>query len=547
MQATENNEFDDVIPERFFPGSIIITKKVKKQNSVYLEDVSDFIKFNYKCKAGTVDETNACKPTAEQTNELKNLRLDVNPKNKEHKKPRSTTPDRFFEINLSTNINQELSSSITSVIKNAYKNIPELNGVPLKVVNVNEKENRDLENAYAAHDMNKIYLNDKYFSDINEMQEKLTKEVESGFHPKGCNTAESIITHELGHLLFNGMALRGDEKWDKISEVIQEAKDSGELAKVSRYALSEAGNGELSEAASEIFASIFHTKEEDKEPVVKKVRDILFDGNMKTNERYLYEVTDFIKLNYKCPKGTVDDTNACGLENHENKPTNETFIGFKPDHNYSSDQHTEIDKKVRNSLDKAAKPLKNFSTEDKKVLNAYSRNDYININNYLNGNLKATYDLPDDSPVLKEQMIKVEQMDKLFVGSELTEPLTTYRGINDNIMTSNPDLRDALDSPGSEIEFPCFISTSALPYKANNFAEGYNGRLVELQLPKNTKALFIAQESDLPGEMEVLINRGTKFEVVETKYTDITYPISPITKTVTPNKRVKITTIKAIV
>ena len=517
------------------------------QNSEYLEDVTNFIKFNYKCKAGTVDETNACKPTAEQTNELKNLRLDVNPKNKEHKKPRSTTPDRFFEINLSTNINQELSSSITSVIKNAYKNIPELNGVPLKVVNVNEKENRDLENAYAAHDMNKIYLNDKYFSDINEMQEKLTKEVESGFHPKGCNTAESIITHELGHLLFNGMALRGDEKWDKISEVIQEAKDSGELAKVSRYALSEAGNGELSEAASEIFASIFHTKEEDKEPVVKKVRDILFDGNMKTNERYLYEVTDFIKLNYKCPKGTVDDTNACGLENHENKPTNETFIGFKPDHNYSSDQHTEIDKKVRNSLDKAAKPLKNFSTEDKKVLNAYSRNDYININNYLNGNLKATYDLPDDSPVLKEQMIKVEQMDKLFVGSELTEPLTTYRGINDNIMTSNPDLRDALDSPGSEIEFPCFISTSALPYKANNFAEGYNGRLVELQLPKNTKALFIAQESDLPGEMEVLINRGTKFEVVETKYTDITYPISPITKTVTPNKRVKITTIKAIV
>jgi hypothetical protein len=288
----------------------------QKQNSEYLEDVTDFIKLNYKCKAGTVDETNACKPTAEQTNELKNLRLDVNPKNKEHKKPRSTTPDRFFETNLSTNINQELSSSITSVIKNAYKNIPELNGVPLKVVNVNEKENRDLENAYAAHDMNKIYLNDKYFSDINEMQEKLTKEVESGFHPKGCNTAESIITHELGHLLFNGMALRGDEKWDNISKVIQEAKDSGELAKVSRYALSEAGNGELSEAASEIFASIFHTKEEDKEPVVKKVRDILFN-KFNENSAYLADAFKTIKQNYKCPKGTVDDSNRCNIEDSD--------------------------------------------------------------------------------------------------------------------------------------------------------------------------------------------------------------------------------------
>ena len=60
MQATENNEFDDVIPERFFPGSIIITKKVKKQNSVYLEDVTNFIKLNYKCKAGTVDDSNKC-------------------------------------------------------------------------------------------------------------------------------------------------------------------------------------------------------------------------------------------------------------------------------------------------------------------------------------------------------------------------------------------------------------------------------------------------------------------------------------------------------
>ena len=218
---------------KYITMDLITDRPIKtKQNSAYLDEVAEFIKLNYKCPTGTVDETNACKPTAEQTNELKNLRLDVNPKNKEHKKPRSTTPDRFFETNLSTNINQELSSSITSVIKNAYKNIPELNGVPLKVVNVNEKENRDLENAYAAHDMNKIYLNDKYFSDINEMQEKLTKEVESGFHPKGCNTAESIITHELGHLLFNGMALRGDEKWDNISELFRKLKTPGNLLKL---------------------------------------------------------------------------------------------------------------------------------------------------------------------------------------------------------------------------------------------------------------------------------------------------------------------------
>lgn len=737
-----------------------------KEDSAYLEDVFENIKLNYKCKVGTVDDSNACKPTTEQTNELTNLRLDINPKSKEPKKPRSTTPDRFFETNLSTNINQELSSSITSVIKEAYKNIPELNGVPLKVVNVNEKENRDLENAYAAHDMNKIYLNDKYFSDIGGMQEKLTKEVESGFHPKGCNTAESIITHELGHLLFDGMAFRGDEKWDNISEVIQEAKDSGELAKVSRYALSEAGNGELSEAASEIFASIFHTKEEEQEPVVKKVRDILFDDNMKTNESYLEDVTNFIKLNYKCkagtvddsnkcnleqtdttntvtlenkkiasfisnalqkdprrmfhgyvpqkgkllttndtgfwldaegksyvhkklrdipenkrndlinvhshvgqdreqlivnkkdvadfkniesfsggdfqmlqfnikngygrkiavivapdeydyfevpeeklgefikikditnkfeahsssleesrkflmeisnkngfvykpaikfeqkqnssyladafetiklnykcPKGTVDDTNACGLEGQTSKPS-ETFIGFKSDHDFSSPQDIEANKRIQASLDKAAEPLKKFKPEDRRILKQYSVNRYIDVNQYLNGTLEKEVD--QDSSILRHAKEDVDALDKLFSEANLQEPLVTYRGLKDDIIVKNPELRDALDTPGSQIEFPCFSSTSALPFMANNFAVGYNGRLLELQLPIGTKALFIAEESGLPNEFEILVNRGTKFEVVETRHTDIIPPNngSYVNRS---TKRVKITTIKAIV
>jgi hypothetical protein len=114
---------------------------------------------------------------------------------------------------------------------------------------------------------------------------------------------------------------------------------------------------------------------------------------------------------------------------------------------------------------------------------------------------------------------------------------------------------DALDTPGSEIEFPCFSSTSALPFMANNFASGYNGRLLELQLPTGTKALFIAGESGLPKEFEILVNRGTKFEVVETRYTDIISPNkgtllddkSKHTSEKRPVTRVKITTIKAIV
>ena len=80
--------------------------------------------------------------------------------------------------------------------------------------------------------------------------------------------------------------------------------------------------------------------------------------------------------------------------------------------------------------------------------------------------------------------------------------------------------------------------------KINDFAEGYNGRLVKLQLPIGTKAIYISGKGPfgLANEFEILINRNTKFEVIETTYTEIKGPknfsIGP--------KRTKVTTLKAI-
>jgi len=54
-----------------------------------------------------------------------------------------------------------------------------------------------------------------------------------------------------------------------------------------------------------------------------------YDAHIKTNEQkqnseYLEDVTDFIKLNYKCKAGTVDDSNKCELENSD-VPETRTF------------------------------------------------------------------------------------------------------------------------------------------------------------------------------------------------------------------------------
>lgn len=279
---------------------------------------------------------------------------------------------------------------------------------------------------------------------------------------------------------------------------------------------------------------------------------------IKEHENVLLEdVTNFIKLNYKCPKGTVDDSNKCNPEEQEksntsdSKSASETFIGFKADHDFSSPQDVETNKRIQASLDKAAEPLKKFSKNDRHVLTMYSGGRFHQINEYLNGSMKDMENSNDvfDKANVKESKQLIEKLDKLFTNSDLSEPLVTYRGISNKTLSKYPELVNALDTPGSEIEFPCFSSTSALPFMANNFTTDENGRmgrLLELQLPSGTKALFIAEESVLPNEFEILVNRGTKFKVVETRYTDIIPPNNGSYKDRSA-KHVKITTIKAIV
>jgi len=324
-----------------------------------------------------------------------------------------------------------------------------------------------------------------------------------------------------------------------ILQIFTEPETKGfAVGKNSFYAGADAGSEVILDAGTK-----FQTIHSEKRGGMRILTVRAINDKQKQDSSYLEDVTNFIKLNYKCPKGTVDDTNACGLEGQTSKPS-ETFIGFKSDHDFSSPQDIEANKRIQASLDKAAEPLKKFKPEDRRILKQYSVNSYIDVNQYLNGTLEKEVD--QDSSILRHVKEDVDALDKLFSEANLQEPLVTYRGLKDDIIVKNPELRDALDTPGSQIEFPCFSSTSALPFMANNFAVGYNGRLLELQLPTGTKALFIAEESGLPNEFEILVNRGTKFEVVETRHTDIIPPNngSYVNRS---TKRVKITTIKAIV
>jgi len=575
----------------------------QKQNSEYLEDVTNFIKLNYNC------------PDSEK--------IGSGPGSCGGNKPNGKhEPEKpiFDGVPKDLKLGKEFESEKQAVSRNEFKfktekkqgmydTVYKINVIPKKIPTEwkNKKDTLDDKNIW----YDPTYMKEVPFGNgkstvvipINpeiENQMKLPSGKEEGYLFRGMSYEEFEGIKKNGYIKtdaqynfdFQGdMTFFSDEKstasnyasgfapWqyaptiDKPAIMIK-VKDPGNHEK----GTTEGEIGIRGKISDELITEVYIGRpvsmvEGYFEIVVDKYNNNVYRGNASTykssviwkiipynkqkqDSSYLEDVTNFIKLNYKCKAGTVDDSNKCELEQEksntsDSKHTSETFIGFKADHDFSSPQDVETNKRIQASLDKAAEPLKKFSKNDRHVLTMYSGGRFHQINEYLNGSMKDMENSNDvfDKANVKESKQLIEKLDKLFTNSDLSEPLVTYRGISNKTLSKYPELVNALDTPGSEIEFPCFSSTSALPFMANNFTTDENGRmgrLLELQLPSGTKALFIAEESVLPNEFEILVNRGTKFKVVETRYTDIIPPNNGSYKDRSA-KHVKITTIKAIV
>lgn len=264
------------------------------QDQSYLDSVASFMKLNYKCEFNGTD--NKC-----DLSELENFSLGT-PK---VTKPVTISPTQFIETDLTKLTDKSLTKNITDLVHKTTNDIPEIHGIPFTVQVLSGKEFRlksgslQDDSSYAAHDTGKLYLNEEFFNNKGKAEKYLKKDELSGFHPTGCNTLESIISHEMGHIVFTRLNETVSDKSIEIDNIIRKSYESGELGKVSRYAELSAKEGDFKEAEAEIFASIYHTPEKDQEPVVKTIAKILKTNSMKYNT--LIEAADFIKLNYNCP------------------------------------------------------------------------------------------------------------------------------------------------------------------------------------------------------------------------------------------------------
>jgi len=141
------------------------------------------------------------------------------------------------------------------------------------------------EHTYAQYaiDVNSLRINSKLVSHQarspfitahpNELDGHLKANVESGFHPIGCDNFESVVTHELGHALeMNSKNKNGFA--DKLKALNEANKEVVGLSEYSKYGNSK---GVYHERFAEAFASLHHTPVEKQCAFVKDLKKFL-DG-----------------------------------------------------------------------------------------------------------------------------------------------------------------------------------------------------------------------------------------------------------------------------
>lgn len=98
-------------------------------------------------------------------------------------------------------LDDKMVSNINSVQTNLMYQFPELRNMgDIMVFNTNSGS---LSDTYAfVYGGTSVHVNEKYFSDRENLYKTYANDVKTGFHPKGTDAAD-IVAHEFGHVAHN--------------------------------------------------------------------------------------------------------------------------------------------------------------------------------------------------------------------------------------------------------------------------------------------------------------------------------------------------------
>ncbi len=168
------------------------------------------------------------------------------------------------------------------------------------------------------------------------------------------------------------------------------------------------------------------------------------------------------------------------------------------------------ERKLRSVLEEGCSFWETIDEYEKASVHGYSNRDIsFEINNHLyNG-----------APFSKEARKIMEWLDQALQRASLPEDMTLYRGVS-------PEIWDLMKcdskytTTGEVFLADGFVSTTydrakALEYASKKAKDPDEIALIEVHAGKGTHALSIEAHSYSPEDKEILINRGTKFKVVE--------------------------------
>ncbi len=125
------------------------------------------------------------------------------------------------------------------------------------------------------------------------------------------------------------------------------------------------------------------------------------------------------------------------------------------------------------------------------------------------------------APASKEILKSIEWLDQALQRASLPEDMVLYRGVTPGIweaMKSDPKYI----TPGKTFPTKGFTSTTydrttAWKHASGKAKDADEIAMIEVLAPKGTQALSLEANSYSPQDKEVLINKGTKFKVVEAR------------------------------
>lgn len=180
-------------------------------------------------------------------------------------------------------------------------------------------------------------------------------------------------------------------------------------------------------------------------------------------------------------------------------------------------RHSEGEQKDTSYATEQAKKtyMSNASEEEIKSITAYCSNDaFIDINEHLRKGKEKTNIITAEE---RNEIIK--NLSNVIEKSELTENTMTYRGsvIQAFGVSKKSELQELT---GSTIYDKGFMSTTITKDIIDIFQNSSNPEhdvIMEIAIPKGTKALYPNGNSKFSTENELILQKGSKFKILEVK------------------------------